>query len=386
MTETFRLTRRALLGRMALSAAGLLAACAAPSAPQAPTVKPAPAPTSPAAPTMKPAGLRAVKMTLPWFPDGQFTYALLAKELGYWQQLGLDVTIENRQGSGAAIDALGAKQYDFGIADLGNMINGVARGYALTAVGCVQPISGAGLTFLTSTGIRTPKDLEGKRYVTTPGSGEYVIWPAFVAATGIDASKVNVIYAAPNVWDAMVQQGQADVRGSFYAAVAPTYWDKKLDFGQLLFASYGVQASSNSIIAQSDLVKNDPDLCARFVKGLLQGLEYTYLQPDNAAETHLKLTPQYTAASFIRDGIGCNTALGLVDYVRDQGLGYLDSATFDRTVQVISQGLQLTGLPPTRDLYTNQFVEAAAVKLTAADWDKVRAATKRYTDFMEKPA
>ena len=41
-----------------------------------------------------------VKMTLPWLPLGTFSYAFVAKKMGFWEKRGLDVTIDRGFGSG----------------------------------------------------------------------------------------------------------------------------------------------------------------------------------------------------------------------------------------------------------------------------------------------
>ena len=43
-----------------------------------------------------------VKLTLPWLPLGTFSYAFIAKAMGFWEKRGLDVTIDRGFGSGTA--------------------------------------------------------------------------------------------------------------------------------------------------------------------------------------------------------------------------------------------------------------------------------------------
>jgi len=35
-----------------------------------------------------------VKLTLPWLPLGTFSYAFIAKKMGFWEKRGLDVTVD----------------------------------------------------------------------------------------------------------------------------------------------------------------------------------------------------------------------------------------------------------------------------------------------------
>ena len=75
-----------------------------------------------------------VKVTLPWLPMGTFSYAFVAKKMGFWEKRGLDVTIDRGFGSGKVCVPVDQGQYDFGILDLGVMMNCAGRGLNLTAI------------------------------------------------------------------------------------------------------------------------------------------------------------------------------------------------------------------------------------------------------------
>src|SRR4051794_4636061 len=112
----------------------------------------------------------AVKMTLPWLPLGTFSYAFVAKKMGFWEKRGLDVTIDRGFGSGKVCVPVDQGQYDFGILDLAVMMNCAARGLDLVAVAA----SCRGLP----SGFFRPKDnaspnrqrLEGKPVASTSGT------------------------------------------------------------------------------------------------------------------------------------------------------------------------------------------------------------------------
>ncbi len=135
----------------------------------------------------------AVKMTLPWLPLGTFSYAFVAKKMGFWEKRGLDVTIDRGFGSGKVCVPVDQGQYDFGILDLAVMMNCAGRGLDLVAVAGIWPRSPVGIFSLKEYGINKPKDLEGQTVAFDVGSGDFQLWPAFVKATGIDDSKVNKV-------------------------------------------------------------------------------------------------------------------------------------------------------------------------------------------------
>ena len=111
-----------------------------------------------------------VKMTLPWLPLGTFSYAFVAKKMGFWEKRGLDVTIDRGFGSGKVCVPVDQGQYDFGILDLAVMMNCVGRGLDLVAVAGIWPRSPVGIFSLKEYGINKPKDLEGQTVAFDVGS------------------------------------------------------------------------------------------------------------------------------------------------------------------------------------------------------------------------
>ncbi len=59
---------------------------------------------------------RKVTFTLPFLAEGNNAYAFVAKANGYWDELGLDVAIRRGYGSIAAAQAIGAGQFQLGLA------------------------------------------------------------------------------------------------------------------------------------------------------------------------------------------------------------------------------------------------------------------------------
>ena len=118
-----------------------------------------------------------VKMTLPWLPLGTYSYAFVAKKMGFWEKRGLDVIIDRGFGSGKVCVPVDQGQYDFGILDLAVMMNCAGRGLDLVAVAGIWPRSPVGIFSLKEYGITKPKDLEGQTVAFDVGSGDFQLCP-----------------------------------------------------------------------------------------------------------------------------------------------------------------------------------------------------------------
>jgi hypothetical protein len=149
----------------------------------------------------------------------------------------------------------------------------------------------------------------------------------------------------------------------------------------MLYAKYGLEMYSNAIITTKDRVAKAPAQCQAMLDGAMQGLKYSFLEPDKTADIHLEMVKEYDSAStdkkFVKYGVLINTATCLAPYLEKSGLGHMEeglvAATQDKIAQYI--GVKATQAPAA--LYTNQFT--GKVNLTPAEWRTVEASVKEYT-------
>jgi len=295
-----------------------------------------------------------VKFTLPWIPHGGYTHVFVAKKLGYWEQRGLDVTIDRGFGSGEVCKTLGLGQYEFGSLDLGVMINCVSKGLDLVATGVLSPRSPVGIFALTKKGIRAPRDLEGKRVAFATGSGDFQLWPAFVKATGIDDAKVQKVFMGPEALIKSLIEEQIDAEGNFYGSIAPSVWAQGLDLTPILYEDYGVKMYSLVFATRSKIVKEQPELCSRFMDGVMEGLAYTYLHPNESIDIHLQMVKEFqgspTNREVVKHGQGVMTAMGLAPEVEKNGLGFMDPEMVKRTRETVMNYMGAKDVPAAEQL------------------------------------
>jgi len=331
-------------------------------------------------PAARAQALTKVKFTLPWIPHGGYTHVFVAKKLGYWEKRGLDVSIDRGFGSGEVCKTLGLGQYEFGSLDLGVMINCVGKGMDLVATGGLSPRSPVGIFSLAKKNIRTPKDLEGKKVAFATGSGDFQLWPAFVKATGIDDAKVQKVFMGPEALIKSLIEEQVDAEGNFYGSIAPSVWAQGLDLNLMLYEDHGVKMLSLVFATRSKIVREQPDLCGRFMDGVMEGLAYTYVHPNESIDIHLQMVKEFQGSSTNRDvvrhGQGVMTAMGLVPEVEKNGMGFMDPEMVKRTRETVITYMGAKDVPPAEQLYTN--AHAGRVKLTPAQWATVRESVKRY--------
>src|SRR6476620_6052334 len=297
-----------------------------------------------------------VKMTLPWRPLGTFSYAFVAKKMGFWEKRGLDVTIDRGFGSGKVCVPVDQGQYDFGIIDCSVMMNCVGRGLDLVAIAGVWPRSPVGIFSLKENNITKPKDLEGQTVAFDVGSGDFQMWPAFVKATGIDDKKVNkVTMDAAALIKALVEK-QVKAEGNFFGSIAPSLWAQGLEINSMLYEDYGVKMFSNVVACKRATIEKKPELCEAFMGGLMEGLKYVYLNPEKSVALHLESVKEFQGGSVanqkvIEYGQAVSTALGVVPAVRQHGLGYMDPELVATTAKTVETYMGVKNKAPVETLF-----------------------------------
>jgi NitT/TauT family transport system substrate-binding protein len=224
---------------------------------------------------------------------GRDAYAYVAQEKGYFDEAGLDVTIQPGTGTVDVMKLIASGSADFGTGDFSTVLVTVANeGLPVTTTGVIHQKSLAAIISIDGHGIAEPADLEGKTIGDQPGSTNQVIFPTYAAAAGIDPAKVEFVPAAPPSLPQLLASNQVDAIGQFVVGeplIASTAQGKDvvvLPYGDLLPELYG-----NVLMTSQKLADSDPELVTRFTAALLKGLEYSVANPEETGEILRKFQP-----------------------------------------------------------------------------------------------
>src|ERR1700740_3753253 len=137
------------------------------------------------------ADLQKVSVRMDWVAGAYHAAFYAGVKNGFFKEQGLDVTVEPGNGSANVAQAIGHGNGEFAAVDGGTMMQLVAKGLPVKAVmGWFQRNPNA-VIYSERSGIKKPKDLEGKTLALTNGDAPSALLPAFAKATGLDLSKVN---------------------------------------------------------------------------------------------------------------------------------------------------------------------------------------------------
>jgi len=304
--------------------------------------------------------LKTISLTLDWIYQGPNAGFMLAKDKGFYRDAGLDVALTPGKGSVSTAQLIASKATQFGFCDGFVIGSAVAKGMGLRSVGSIYRRNPAAVIVLADSGIKVPKDLEGKSIAITAGSAQFQQWPAFLKGAGVDAAKIQVVNLDPAGVGAALISGRVPAIAGFAQGYVPTVEIRgKKPTRIFWYADYGVTVVSNSIIVHNDLLKGDPDLVKAFVTPTIKGFLYGRKNPDEAVATVKKYLPTVDPAITRRE-MELSWKTWVTPNTKDKALGWAAQADWADTVSVLKQyGGVSTPLEPSA-LYTNEYVPAGA--------------------------
>ncbi len=64
-----------------------------------------------------------------------------------------------------------------------------------------------------------------------------------------------------------------------------------------MYEDYGIKMLSNVVACKRSTIEKRPELCRAFVEGMMEGLKYVYLNPEEALKIHLDSVAEFKNAN-----------------------------------------------------------------------------------------
>jgi NitT/TauT family transport system substrate-binding protein len=209
---------------------------------------------------------QSVVLTLNWTAGGDDAPFFYAQKMGWYQQAGIALTIENGKGSVAAAATVDQGASQFGLTDLGTMMHARGAGANDVAIMSVDPSFPENFYWLKkTTAIKTAADLSGKSVGNPPADAGRVFWPAFADANRLSRTAVTFDSIQPTDKIASLQSHAVDVvtgseleRNEYVKAFGT-------NLGSLEWKDAGVNLYGTALIVNGGYLHAHPDIVTAFV-------------------------------------------------------------------------------------------------------------------------
>lgn len=231
--------------------------------------------------------LKDVTLCLDWTPNTNHTGFYVALQKGYYKDAGLNVSIVQPPENGAT-EACSAGQAQFAIDTQDTIASAFtsATPMQVTAVAALLQHNTSCVMSKKGAGIDRPKGLEGKTYLTWDSPIELAMLENVVKADGGDWSKVKRI---PNT---VTDEAQDVKQNPDHAIWVFDGWGgvnaqvNNVEVDRFFFKDLNPTFDYYTpiLIANNDLIKNDPETVKAFLSATKKGYEYAIENPDEAAQ------------------------------------------------------------------------------------------------------
>jgi NitT/TauT family transport system substrate-binding protein len=299
-----------------------------------------------------------VTLALDWVIGGTHTPYFVAVDKGFYASSNLAVTISRGYGSGDTIKRVASGRATFGVADMGALVAARANdGVPVKAVLGIYGKAALGILYLRESGIKAPKDLEGRTLARSASGASVIMLPAFLKANGVDRDKVREVIVDASAFLPLLISRKADAitEQSIQAPRFQKAAEKEgLHVEAMQYSNNGLVTHGNAVMTADTLVQSNPDLVRRFLQATVQGLAYAFDRPDEAVEIMQKynreVEPEPAKAELL-------IMKGLVSpEAATKGLGYMSPDVMTATRDVVTQALGLKRAVPPDELYTNELL------------------------------
>ncbi len=303
-----------------------------------------------------------VSFILNWVTAGEHAAVYYADHAGWFEEAGLDVDIQQGQGSAVSAQRVGAGADDMGISDLGTSMVARGAGADLVAVMNIYANSPYQMYWLASSGIEGFDDFPGHRFGNPPGDAARAMWPALAGVNGMDADAITWVNIAPTAKVSALASGSIDGTtffANYHHVMANAFGD---DLRWFAWSDMGLNPYGNSVIANGEFLAENPDVVERMVRVLQRAHLYCAENPAECVE----ILPEYASGLNVENEMAnwmVTTRLMSDEFSTTQGLGYFDPARIEADYELVDTYFDIATPFDPATIYTNDFIDPDVVMI-----------------------
>ncbi len=270
-----------------------------------------------------------VVLQLDWLNQFQFAGYYMAKELGYYRDVGLDVEIKEFKKDTDIFSVIPEKKADFAVGHSSIIISQI-NGADIVALGAIYQQSPMVLLTRDDTNINTVADLKNKKIMLSNDAQDMASLMAMLSSSGLTLKDINVVPHSFNLDDLIDKK--TDAMASYISNEPIRMQDKGIGYKVFNPKDYGFRFYDDILFTSSTYIKNNPQTTKDFYEATMRGWTYAFDNITQSAEIIYKHynTQHKTLIQLIKEGeslkrLACRKAVPL---------GYLDKDQLSDIVKV----------------------------------------------------
>ncbi len=270
-----------------------------------------------------------VSVQFEWLHQFQFAGYYMAKEKGFYKDLGLDVELKESKYRMNVTKEVVQGRSNFGVGRSSLIVDRIQKN-PIVLLGAIFQKSPQILLSLKSSNINTVSDLKNKRVMMT---WDLVNSASIVAMLANQKVALEDIKRQDHTFDLSdLIEGNTDVMGSYISNEPYLLEEKGIKYNVLDPADYGFDLYSDIFFTSNEELSKHPDRVQAFYRATLKGWEYAF---SHIEETAKLIAAQYNTQSKSLDAlIYEGNVLKSYAYVDNIDLGNIDPGKIRRIADV----------------------------------------------------
>lgn len=298
---------------------------------------------------------QAVSLQLKWTHEFQFAGYYAARELGFYRDAGLEVTIREGSPSVNVVDDVISGRADFGTGSASLLLNR-SQGQPVVVLAVIYQHSPYVLIAGTAGRTLSIHDLMGKRIMVEPLSEEL---QAYLRREGIGPEQVQLIDHSYEIGDLI--SGKADALSAY--STSEPFFLNQARFPYQVFSprAAGIDFYGDNLFTSEKMLREHPDQVRAFREASLKGWSYAMAHPDEVIDIIRSKYTTKVSREFLQFEAQQSEPLILA---RNLELGYMYPGRWQHIADVYTElgmipaGFQLNGF-----LYSPASPDPALTKL-----------------------
>ncbi|QGU93948.1 ABC transporter substrate-binding protein [Clostridium bovifaecis] len=234
--------------------------------------------------------LKEVNVLLDWYPNAVHSFLYAAENQGYFKEAGLKVNLITPAGTDDGLKLVAANKADLAISYPKQLILARGENIPVKSVGAIVRSSLNQLMIRSDSGIKTLKDLEGKKVGFPSFDIDKETVKTMVEKSGGDPSKVEFVDVGYDLMAGIEAKRVDGIIGGYINHEKILLEKQGIKLDTFNPVNFGVPNNYELVfVASDDAVKNNNDIIQAFLEAAKKGFEYTKNNPDKALDLILKV-------------------------------------------------------------------------------------------------
>lgn len=297
---------------------------------------------------------KEVTLMLDFVPNTNHTGFYVAKEKGYFDEVGLDVNIvEPGDSTSATLVAANKAQFGVSYQEDVTYARTAKEPLPIRAIATIIQHNTSGFVSLKDAGINGPEDFEGKTYAGWQAPSEEAVIKALMNQVGTDFTQLKMVGADGSGFASLGKTVDMYWEFEGWAIIKARMEGYDLTYTPLKDLDERLDYYTPVIISNEKTMKEDPETVEKFMSAVSKGYNDAIENPEEAAEILYKIIPD-TDKAFLIESQKFLSAQYALD---SEKWGIMNDEVWDNYTEFMYENGLIDITVKASEQYTNEFIK-----------------------------